>query len=1338
MPPDPYQEWNGRDGVDLSIDPRLRQIVADNAELGEDVEIRDAATAALAGNNAAIMAFLNGGLAAARAAATARKDEQARRDRAEIVPLAGTGGPYFNDAVARALAGTNSDRAQFLAYGKRIAQQRDAQVTQDAQARAAENRTRVQMLVAVAGPKVKAAAQLALDTSDAAIVEFFTTGYLIAAKADADDREAVLKEQEERNKAAEALSELAKKAARASQARRDLLVAHGDGVRALQNSSNALVSAANEARTAAQILAANTAGGQHPLDGFDAVKAEVARQLGYARQASAAAQQASARAQVQANTLVETGRTYGVQWAQMAQGMADAAGAAVLASETAQHAIDATAFTDQARNAQEKAERHADEAAKWRLHAEEHARSAARIADAARVQANAAKDAAARTKAARSVAEQAASQAWAAAERTRNARIVAEREAANAAAARAVAERERATAAAARSRAQSQAAVARSARGEAERYAGIAADARRGAETQDGIAAGAENNARAEERNAGVARDRAYDAERSQRATEARAAALEAMAAANRGAPNEGIARDAAIAARNDANIAAGAAGGARGAANTATGAAAGARSAATEATRAAARARAAAQQAAAAAARANAAANQAEAEAAATHAAALRADSAAADATFNEAKAAEAARSAVALAQQAASEAIAALTSAERTRAEADAASSESVSAATQANLAVQASAAARASSQAITDPANTAIRVAAPFSSTDIGADFVLLVANQAKTVGAEQAKAAQDRATEAVRAAELAAAAAGRAAGEVKPAFDAAAAAATSSAAAARSAADAQQYAVDAAVDAAAARAAAASANNADTQARADAVLARNAANAASHDATIAGRAASAAEHDASVARSAASAAEADAAAARGAATRAEADAAAANIAADSAQKHAENAAEAAKNARNSAIEAGKAADRAEEAARQAEKEKRKADTAADDQEQRISVDDEDLLFMEGGPDAVSAYQEAFDEAKQGIIDFLIENGGQVLLDLVGVTDAKKCFGEGDIEACLWTVINVGSLFTLIAKLPAVSAAVAKVAAGLTRFLESSRAGRKLLELTKKTISDAKTFCAPKNSFTSNTPVLMADGSHRRIDHIVTGQHVVATDPLSGRTAMREVTAVIVGSGVKRLVSITVDLDGGDGDRAGVIEATDGHPFWVDDLGRWIDAKDLQPGTHLVSVQGTPLEIAGVSTRTEVREVYNLTVDGIHTYYVNAQGVDILVHNADGVCDEGSESKPKPSREVSVNTNSFENARNQALELLGDVDPATRVPYVGRMERADSTYGKVIGFETRVNGEMKRFRLDWDPDKGPHINVTVGKGTSGKKWAIKWPGTKAEFEAILRGNI
>ncbi|RSM75807.1 hypothetical protein DMH04_37350, partial [Kibdelosporangium aridum] len=41
MPPDPYKEWDGKAGVPDTGDPRLRQLVADNAELAEDVEVRE-------------------------------------------------------------------------------------------------------------------------------------------------------------------------------------------------------------------------------------------------------------------------------------------------------------------------------------------------------------------------------------------------------------------------------------------------------------------------------------------------------------------------------------------------------------------------------------------------------------------------------------------------------------------------------------------------------------------------------------------------------------------------------------------------------------------------------------------------------------------------------------------------------------------------------------------------------------------------------------------------------------------------------------------------------------------------------------------------------------------------------------------------------------------------------------------------------------------------------------------------------------------------------------------------------------------------------------------------
>ncbi|WP_147397536.1 polymorphic toxin-type HINT domain-containing protein [Amycolatopsis panacis] len=1189
----------------------MRQIVVDNAELAEEPEVREAAAAALAvGSSAAIMEFLDHGNAEALARARAREAEVERRELAEVRALRGTGGPYLKAEVERVLAGSAFDRSVFLTYGKDIANQRDADVARGEQELRDQARARVLMLTAAAGPAVQRAAQAALDAGDTAITEFLKSGYLVAAKADADTREQQLKDEEARIKAAEELSDLARRSARATQARRNLLVAHGNGVRALEKASNALVSAGNEARTAAQILAANTAGGKHPADAFDRQKNEVARQLGYARQAAEDAQRASASAQVQANILVETGLTYGVQWAQMATGLANAAQAAVSASETAAHTIDATAFTDQARNAQEQAERHAAEAHQWRLHAEEHAKLAAQLSDAARVQADAAKDAAARTKAARQAAEAAEGQAWAAAERTRAARVTAEREAANAAAARQKAERERAAAAAARSRADQQAAVAHSARAEATRQAGIAAGARGAADAANGRAADAETRARGEERNAADARDRAYQAERDQRAAEARAGAMDSMAAAARGGQNQKPAQDAADEARSAAVVARNAAGAARGAANTATGAAAGARAAATEAGAHAARARAAAQQAAAAAARANAAANRAESEAAATHAARLKADAAASDATFSEAQAAEAARNAVALAERASDEAIQAARSAERTKAEADAAAAESVSAATQAGLAVQAASAAKNSSAAITDPANTAIIVAAPFSGGDLDADFVVLVANQAKAVGAEQAAAAQQRATEALDAAQRAQAAADRAAGEVKPAFDASAAAAHSSAAAAKSAAEAQKAAADAAVDGAAARAAATRSHDADAQARADAVKARAAANAANNDAAIAGKAASAAEREAAAARAAANRAESDAAAARGAASRAESDATAAEKAAAEAQTHANNTAQAARDALQHAIDAGHAADRAEQAERkrQAVERAKRAQQAGGPSEPQLSAEDEDALFNEGGPELVQEYKDALAKANKGILDYIKENGADVLLDLIGVNDAKRCFGEGDIVSCLWTVVDAGSLITVIAKLPAVSSAIAKITGGLTTFLDGAAASRKLFDGMKQILSEAKIPC---NSFVPDTSVLMADNTHRPIKDVRPGALVTATDPKTHITSVRAVDAVITGSGLKHLVKITID--------SGNIRVTAAHPIWLEARGGWVDAGLVRVGDLLTDSTGAVHAVRAVETWDESTPVYNLTVASVHTYYVSAGSEDVLVHNA-----------------------------------------------------------------------------------------------------------------------
>lgn len=87
---------------------------------------------------------------------------------------------------------------------------------------------------------------------------------------------------------------------------------------------------------------------------------------------------------------------------------------------------------------------------------------------------------------------------------------------------------------------------------------------------------------------------------------------------------------------------------------------------------------------------------------------------------------------------------------------------------------------------------------------------------------------------------------------------------------------------------------------------------------------------------------------------------------------------------------------------------------------------------------------------------------------------------------------------------------------------------------------------------------NSFAAGTPVLMADGTTKPIEDIETGDQVLATDPETGETRTETVTTEIVGQGKKNLVRITIDTDGSHGTKTATVTATDGHPFWVPELG------------------------------------------------------------------------------------------------------------------------------------------------------------------------------------
>ena len=150
-----------------------------------------------------------------------------------------------------------------------------------------------------------------------------------------------------------------------------------------------------------------------------------------------------------------------------------------------------------------------------------------------------------------------------------------------------------------------------------------------------------------------------------------------------------------------------------------------------------------------------------------------------------------------------------------------------------------------------------------------------------------------------------------------------------------------------------------------------------------------------------------------------------------------------------------------------------------------------------------------------------------------------------------------------------------------------------------------------------CTPFNSFDGDTDVLMADGTTKPIRDIQAGDQVLATDPETGETGPRTVTASIVGSGDKQLVDITITTPDG----PATLTATGGHPFWDAADRTWTDADQLTSSDRLQTPTGTLLPVTTTRTYQRTDTVHNLTVADLHTYYVLAGATPVLVHNCGG---------------------------------------------------------------------------------------------------------------------
>ncbi|MCX4632729.1 ricin-type beta-trefoil lectin domain protein [Streptomyces sp. NBC_01443] len=153
--------------------------------------------------------------------------------------------------------------------------------------------------------------------------------------------------------------------------------------------------------------------------------------------------------------------------------------------------------------------------------------------------------------------------------------------------------------------------------------------------------------------------------------------------------------------------------------------------------------------------------------------------------------------------------------------------------------------------------------------------------------------------------------------------------------------------------------------------------------------------------------------------------------------------------------------------------------------------------------------------------------------------------------------------------------------------------------------------------KLFKTCKNSFTPETEVLLADGTSKPIEELTTDDEVIATDPDTGETVAKHVTATIHTEDDKTYVDVSIQTDDG----VKTITTTDHHPFWSESDQAWKDAGDLKPGTTLRTDTGATAAVVQTRAYQAVNQTYNLTVADLHTYYVLAGATPVLVHNCNG---------------------------------------------------------------------------------------------------------------------
>ncbi|WP_265596389.1 RHS repeat-associated core domain-containing protein [Verrucomicrobium sp. BvORR106] len=216
-------------------------------------------------------------------------------------------------------------------------------------------------------------------------------------------------------------------------------------------------------------------------------------------------------------------------------------------------------------------------------------------------------------------------------------------------------------------------------------------------------------------------------------------------------------------------------------------------------------------------------------------------------------------------------------------------------------------------------------------------------------------------------------------------------------------------------------------------------------------------------------------------------------------------------------------------------------------------------------------------------------------------------------------------------------------------------------------------------------PGYCFAPGTPVLMGDGSTRPVETIREGDWIMADDPEDERAAAPQRVLALHQNWSDHLYEVRVDKDQ-DGLPDGRLKATGGHPFWTKNRG-WIKVCNLQPNDILADASGGDSRVLDTKIEERISATYNLSVANIHTFFVMAGKVPVLVHNTN----------PGPRTYI----------------IYQAPIPGTNLIYTGRASMPGLVSGREV-LEYRFGGGHHRG-LDFNSaDVVAHVQSTIGRGS------------------------